>query len=221
MQSLASTAKCKEWVSGCWFVKGKVRKGNRATATSWNILSIAKAFDKSISPDPFFAARCTGQTLPGWHGRLHSGTFSALTWSHSKQLFDYCNVMSKSTPQLVTPHVNNWIQLVKNGSVDMDFSKVKIRKGNRATAMSWNILSVVKALVKWLGQKTNKIMLFIEITRNTHFHSIMGSNHFWIPPCSLIIHPACLLNNWEYVFEPSTTPDHWFSYQSCRDLLMS
>ena len=44
-------------------------------------------FDKSTSADPFFALRCAGQTLPGWHGRFHSGTLSALKWSHSKQLF--------------------------------------------------------------------------------------------------------------------------------------
>ena len=44
-------------------------------------------FDKSTSADPFFALRCAGQTLPGWHGRFHSGTLSALKWSQSKQLF--------------------------------------------------------------------------------------------------------------------------------------
>ena len=40
-------------------------------------------FDKSTSADPFFALRCAGQTLPGWHGRFHSGTLSALKWSQS------------------------------------------------------------------------------------------------------------------------------------------
>ena len=30
-------------------------------------------FDKSTSADPFFALRCAGQTLPGWHGRFHLG----------------------------------------------------------------------------------------------------------------------------------------------------